>query len=92
MPHANSLSATAQQLAAGLGVAVATVALRLGQALGGLAIGRESLPVTYSAGFVLMAVLPLAALTGILRMPSHAGSAARRMALATEDPECVTSP
>ena len=80
MSHANSMAATATQLAAGLGVAVATVALRLGEPLGTLSAGHESLASTYAAGFVLMAVLPLVALAGILRMPSHAGNAARRLA------------
>jgi EmrB/QacA subfamily drug resistance transporter len=75
MPHANALSATAQQLAAGLGVAAATIALRLGGPVS-RALGSGSLQTDYTIAFLLIALLPLAALPGIIRMHREAGSAA----------------
>lgn len=76
MPHANALSATVQQLAAGFGVAVATVALRIGSPVA-RALGHGTLQAEYTVGFLLVALLPLAAIPGIARMPREAGSAAR---------------
>jgi MFS family permease len=49
MPHANTLVATTQQLAAGLGVAAATLALRLGGTLDGHP-GSDSAQVSYAIG------------------------------------------
>jgi EmrB/QacA subfamily drug resistance transporter len=76
MPHANALAATAQQLAFGLGVAAATVALRLGGPLS-RALGAGTLRADYTIAFALVALLPLAAIPGIARMRRDAGSAAR---------------
>jgi EmrB/QacA subfamily drug resistance transporter len=76
MPHANALAATAQQLAFGLGVAAATVALRLGGPLS-RALGAGTLHADYTIAFALVALLPLAAIPGIARMRRDAGSAAR---------------
>jgi len=76
MPHANALAATAQQLAFGLGVAAATVALRLGGPLS-RALGAATLHADYTIAFALVALLPLAAIPGIARMHRDAGSAAR---------------
>jgi EmrB/QacA subfamily drug resistance transporter len=76
MPHANALAATAQQLAFGLGVAAATVALRLGGPLS-RALGAGTLRADYTIAFLLVALLPLAAIPGIARMRRDAGSAAR---------------
>jgi len=79
MPHANALAATAQQLAFGLGVAAATVALRLGGPLS-RALGAGTLHADYTIAFALVALFPLAAIPGIARMHRDAGSAARRRA------------
>lgn len=73
MPHANTLAATTQQLASGLGVAFATIALRVGTAAAGTG-GRHT---AYPIAFVLVAALPMGALIGVLRMHRDAGSAAR---------------
>jgi EmrB/QacA subfamily drug resistance transporter len=83
MPHANSLSATVQQLAAGLGVAAATVALRLGGPAG-RALGDSTPQTDYTIAFLLIALLPLAAIPGIARMHREAGSAARTARLPSE--------
>jgi EmrB/QacA subfamily drug resistance transporter len=70
--HANTLSSTLQQLAAGLGVSVAAVALRLGQALPG---GGDLLP--YRLAFVVLAVLTLGAVLEGARMSQEAGERIR---------------
>jgi hypothetical protein len=77
MPHANSLSATTQQLSLGLGVAAATIALRLGGPIGHLLPGATTARAAYTVAFALIAVLPLAATPGIARLHREAGSAAR---------------
>ena len=77
MPHANSLSATTQQLSLGLGVAAATIALRLGGPIGRLLPGATTARTAYTVAFALIAVLPLAATPGIARLHRDAGSAAR---------------
>ena len=66
MPHANALAATVQQLSFGLGVAAATVALRLGDPLSRLLPGRDTSS-PYTVAFVLVALLPL---TAILASPA----------------------
>ncbi|MDH2444007.1 MFS transporter [Amnibacterium sp. CER49] len=64
--HANTLSSTVQQLAAGLGVSVAAVALRLGQAVPG---AGDLLP--YRIAFLVLALLTLGAVVeGALMSPS----------------------
>jgi EmrB/QacA subfamily drug resistance transporter len=83
MPHANALSATAQQLAAGFGVAAATVALRLGGSVG-RALGAGNLRSAYTIAFLLISLLPLAAIPGIARMHRDAGSAARKVTVPSE--------
>lgn len=77
MPHANTLVATTQQLAAGLGVAAATLALRLGGTLVGGHRPQMS-PASYSIAFLCLALLPLAAMLGVSRLPGDAGDVARR--------------
>jgi len=77
MPHANSLAATAQQLSIGLGVAAATIALRLGGPVGRLLPGVPTTRTAYTVAFVLIALLPLGATLGIARLHGDAGSAAR---------------
>jgi EmrB/QacA subfamily drug resistance transporter len=76
MPHANALAATAQQLAFGLGVTAATVALRVGGPVS-RALGAGTLQADYTIAFLVVALLPLAAIPGIARMRRDAGSAAR---------------
>jgi hypothetical protein len=77
MPHANTLVATTQQLAAGLGVAAATLALRLGGTLDGHPDPATS-PASYSIAFGCLALLPLAAMAGVSRLRRDAGNVARR--------------
>ncbi|MFJ7158666.1 MFS transporter [Streptomyces sp. NPDC101118] len=68
---ANTLSATAQQLSAGLGVAVAVIALRIGQVL-------ASAPgAAYQIAFLLLGALCLPAVLGAVRLHPTAGDAAR---------------
>jgi EmrB/QacA subfamily drug resistance transporter len=76
MPHANALAATVQQLSAGLGVAAATVALRAGSPLS-RTLGDGTPQAAYTIAFLLVALLPMAAIPGIARMQRDAGSAAR---------------
>ena len=83
MPHANALSATVGQLAAGFGVAFVTVALRLGGPVAG-ALGRSGTQSSYTVAFLLVALLPLAALGGITRLHPDAGSAARTVRVPDE--------
>jgi hypothetical protein len=83
MSHANALSATGQQLSAGLGVAAATVALRLGDPVG-RALGDSTLETDYAFASLLLGLLPLAAIPGIARMRRDAGSAARAVRVPSE--------
>jgi EmrB/QacA subfamily drug resistance transporter len=85
MPHANALAATVQQLSAGLGVAAATVALRAGSPLSrALGDGDGTPQAAYTIAFLLVALLPLAAIPGITRMHRDAGSAARTVTTTAE--------
>jgi EmrB/QacA subfamily drug resistance transporter len=86
MPHANSLSATTQQLALGFGVAAATIALRAGEPIGRLLPGRGIAEWAYTFAFVMIALLPLGASFGIARLHADAGGAARIPATAVTDP------
>jgi MFS family permease len=78
MAHANGLSATTQQLAAALGVAVATVALRLGGPIGHLLSRHPGPALSYTVAFVVLALFALAAAAGATRLGPDAGSAVRR--------------
>ena len=86
MPHANSLSATTQQLSLGLGVAAATIALRLGGPIGQLLPGMATSRTPYTVAFLLIALLPLAATLRIARLHRDAGSAARAATASTSPP------
>jgi EmrB/QacA subfamily drug resistance transporter len=78
MRNANTLNATMGQLAAGLGVAAATVALRLGGPVGRLFTGhRVSLGTDYGIAFCLLALSALAATAGALRLHPSTGHAIR---------------
>jgi EmrB/QacA subfamily drug resistance transporter len=73
MRDANTLLATTSQLAAGLAVAFATVALRAGRLFPGAAGGTGA----YTVAFCLLAVISLAATIEALRLRPGAGDAAR---------------
>jgi MFS family permease len=83
MPHANALSATVGQLAAGLGIAFVAVALRLGGPLA-QGLGHGGTQPAYTVAFLLVALLPLAAIPGITRLHKDAGSAARTVRVQAE--------
>ncbi|MEU9471351.1 MFS transporter [Streptomyces avermitilis] len=68
---ANALFATSHQLAAGLGVAIATVALRGGGAL------TDGPRAAYALAFVTLGALCLVPMAGALRLHPAAGDAAR---------------
>jgi EmrB/QacA subfamily drug resistance transporter len=78
MAHANALSATTQQLAAALGVAVGTVALRLGGPIGHLFYRHPSPTTSYTVAFVVLALFALAAMAGATRLTPEAGGAVRQ--------------
>jgi hypothetical protein len=69
MGHANTLNATAQELGAGLGVAVGALLLRSGDQLATAPDGP------FRMAFVLLAVLLLVPVVEALRLPGAAGSA-----------------
>jgi MFS family permease len=83
MKHANTLSATTGQLAAGFGIAFVALALRLGGPLAG-ALGHGGPQSAYTVAFLLVALLPLAAIPGIARLHRDAGSAARTVSVQAE--------
>ncbi len=78
MRDANTLNATATQTAAGLGVAAAPVALRIGSPLTHHLLGHTSPALSYSAAFALLALPALAATTNATRLPATAGDVLRR--------------
>ncbi|MEU7136480.1 MFS transporter [Streptomyces sp. NPDC046261] len=80
MRHANTLQSTAQQAAAGLGIAAATLALRAGGAVGDLLPGHATPATAYAVAFCLLALVCLGALAGALRLHPTAGDAVRRPA------------
>jgi EmrB/QacA subfamily drug resistance transporter len=75
MVHANTLSATLQQLAAGLAVAAAALALRLGDSLTGPLGHAGSGHVPYTIAFVAIAALLIPAAIETWRLPASAGVA-----------------
>jgi MFS family permease len=75
---ANTLQATAQQLAVGLGVPLGAVAIRAGGPLAGLLPGATSTADAYSVAFVLLALVALVATAAALRLHPDAGSAVTR--------------
>nr|WP_272919849.1 MFS transporter [Streptomyces sp. SID4948] len=80
MRDASTLNATANQMAAGLGVAAATVAIRLGGPVTHALLGRTSPALSYSAAFCLLAPAALAATAGAVRLHPGAGDALRSRA------------
>jgi EmrB/QacA subfamily drug resistance transporter len=77
MRPANTLYATNAQLAAGLGVAVATVALRLGGPVDGLLPGHPGATAPYTIAFALLALIALIPTIAALRLHPSAGDAVR---------------
>jgi len=75
---ANTLQATAQQLAVGLGVPLGAVALRAGGALGGALPGEATATTAFSVAFLLLAIVALGGTAGALRLDPDAGSAVTR--------------
>ncbi len=77
MRHANTLFAMVQQLAGGFGVAVAAIALRIGQQARGLLSAHPDLRTSYMIAFLLIALLSLAAFAGAARLRPGAGDVLR---------------
>jgi EmrB/QacA subfamily drug resistance transporter len=77
MRDASALYTTTGQLAAGLGVAAATVALRLGVPLSDLLPGQPGPTAPYTIAFALMAAIALIPTAGALRLHRGAGDAVR---------------
>lgn len=75
---ANTLQATAQQLAVGLGVPLGAIALRAGQPLGRLLPGSDTAGSAYTIAFLILAVIALAATWGAVRMHPDAGASVTR--------------
>lgn len=73
MPAANTLSATTQQLAGGLGVAVGAVAIQAADVL----TTSDSPATVYRWAFVVIAVLTLAVVPPAWRLPADAGARVR---------------
>jgi EmrB/QacA subfamily drug resistance transporter len=73
LASANTLSATSQQLAAGLGVAVGALALRVGVLTAGSG-GTGA----YRAAFIILAAAMLACALEVARLPADAGDEVRR--------------
>jgi EmrB/QacA subfamily drug resistance transporter len=75
---ANTLQATAQQLAVGLGVPLGAVAIRAGGPVAAALPGAASTAEPYSVAFVLLAIVALVATAAALRLHPDAGSAVTR--------------
>lgn len=86
MPHANGLSATTQQLAGGLGVALATVALRLGTPVSQVLSASPAKATTYTVAFVILGLTALTATAGAARIHPEAGSSVRGASRAARRP------
>lgn len=76
LARANTLSATIQQIAAGFGVAVGAVALRIGDAVGGADGGAASTG-AYRFAFLVLAALTVVAVIDAVRLDPAAGSSLR---------------
>ena len=71
MSSANTLFSMTQQLAFGLGVALAVIFLRVGEAV--LGAGGESLQ-SYHLAFVLIAILTVVSMLDLWNLPKNAGA------------------
>ncbi|PAZ14421.1 MFS transporter [Streptomyces sp. SA15] len=70
---ANALSSAVQQLATGLGIALAALGMRASGPLASL-LGLDGPTAAYAVAFGLLAVLPLACVAEALRLPRDAGA------------------
>ncbi|WDV49537.1 MFS transporter [Streptomyces coeruleorubidus] len=70
---ANALASTVQQLATGLGIAMAALGLRASGPLAAL-LGLDGPTAAYAVAFGLLAVLPLVCVAEALRLPRDAGA------------------
>jgi EmrB/QacA subfamily drug resistance transporter len=86
MRHANTLQATAQQLAAGFGVAGGALALRVGQPLGHVFSGLPRAEAAYSVAFLLVALVAALATFDATRLHSTAGAVLRSSGRAEPQP------
>jgi MFS family permease len=77
MRDATTLGATTQQLASGLAVALATVALRLGDRLAGRLPGTPTHATAYTVAFGLLAIVALGAAFSAFRLHAQAGDSVR---------------
>ncbi len=77
MRDASTLQATVQQLSAGLGVAVAAIALRIGGPVGEALPGAGGPTDRYSVAFMILALISLLATVGALRLHPSAGDVLR---------------
>ncbi|MGZ4278983.1 MAG: MFS transporter, partial [Solirubrobacteraceae bacterium] len=75
MRDANALASTVQQLFSGLGVAAATVALRIGGQLHDLLPGRTDANSAFTVAFVLLGLAALVSAVDALRLHPSAGQA-----------------
>jgi EmrB/QacA subfamily drug resistance transporter len=75
---ANTLQATAQQLAVGLGVPLGAVAIRAGAPLAGALPGATTASGPYSVAFLLLALVALVGTAAAFRLHPDAGSAVTR--------------
>jgi hypothetical protein len=78
MRDANVLAVTTQQIAAGLAVAVSTVALRAGRSWADYLPGSPTSVSSFRIAFAMLAVVALAAVTQAALLPSDAGDSLRR--------------
>jgi EmrB/QacA subfamily drug resistance transporter len=79
MRDANTLAAMGQQLGAGLSIAVATIALRVGGLFpGGTGPGGTTAQAAFTVAFSLLAAIAVATVAQALRMDRSAGDSARR--------------
>ena len=77
MRDASTLNITANQMAAGLGIAAATVALRAGGPIADGLLGRTSPALSYGVAFCLLALGALAAMAEAARLRPGTGDALR---------------
>ena len=77
MRDANTLNATVNQMAAGLGIAAATVALRAGGPIADGLLGHTSLALSYAVAFCLLALGAVVAAVVASRLHPGAGDAVR---------------
>jgi hypothetical protein len=75
---ANTLQATAQQLAVGLGVPLGAVALRAGGALTAIMPSAATAVTPYAVAFLLLAAVALGGTVGALRLDPDAGAPVTR--------------